>query len=204
MGKSMGIFAILLVIVLLAGCRSGGLIVKPTAPPASGEATEASVPETTLPSSEPSDPTETIGEDPTEPDRTETGELTQFVSSEKELALMDLICQQRKQPLSTATDRKLCALAYRRSLELTKSFSHTRPDGTGYETILQKMGWNGGASAELMLKVPDGYPMEYVLDDWLHLDSTRKQLQSSEFTHLGVGICQEGKELYIVCLLIKQ
>ena len=95
-------------------------------------------------------------------------------------------------------DEYLCAIASCRSYEASRVWSHTRPDGRGYWTVLEDYGYGGGAAGELL-----GYSTgsaAAVVDKWMTSESHRALLLGGSST-LGIGIYYSGGVSYVACLL---
>ena len=166
--------------------------VPPTIAPTETEPTSPTVPET-----DPPQPTNPVSgrHDPKHPEN--------YSVSSGERALLDQIhtMRSRKNLPVLTEDSLLGGLAYLRASELTELFSHVRPDGRGYATVLTDYGYIDSASGETILKCEDWYPAGYILEDWLASKVTSDVLTDPAYTHVGVGILEENGQLYVVCLL---
>ena len=69
-----------------------------------------------------------------------------------------------------------------RSQEVIKVFSHTRPDGTQFSSIVFKHGRMMGENIGGGYKTP-----EEAVDGWMHSEGHRKNILHPDFTELGVG-----------------
>ena len=152
----------------------------------------------TLPETVPPSVTDPVSQrhDPKEPER--------YRVSQKERELLDQIHAMRNQKNlpQLAEDLLLGGLAYLRASELEEAFSHVRPDGSNYATVMTEYGYAVAASGETILKCEDWYPGVYILEDWLSSRVTSEVLTNPIFTHVGVGILESNGRLYVVCLLI--
>lgn len=78
-----------------------------------------------------------------------------------------------------------------RSQEVTKVFSHTRPDGTPFSSIVSRHGRRIGEN------IGGGYQTpEEVVDSWMHSEGHRKNILHPDFTELGVGYTYEENSQY--------
>jgi len=173
-----------------------------TAPPT------AAPTETTAPAA-PTVPPATESTSPTEPTanpnsgRHDPKQPELYSASSAEHALLDQIHILRKgKNLSDLTeDSFLGGLAYLRATELAEQFSHVRPDGSGYATVLTDYGYAASASGETILKCEAWYPAVYIVEDWMASKVTSNVLTDPSYTHVGVGIAERDGYLYVVCLL---
>ena len=72
-----------------------------------------------------------------------------------------------------------------RAAELTKYFSHTRPDGTSCFTVLKELDITYRAAGE---NIASGYktPAD-VVSGWMNSQGHRENMLNPDFTHMGVG-----------------
>lgn len=78
-----------------------------------------------------------------------------------------------------------------RSQEIIKVFSHTRPDGTSFTSIVSRHGRRIGEN------IAGGYQTpEDVVDGWMHSEGHRKNILHPDFTELGVGYTYEEDSQY--------
>lgn len=83
-------------------------------------------------------------------------------------------------------DPAICVAASARSQELIETFSHTRPDGTDCFTVFAEFGISYMAAGENIAagqKTP-----EAVMTAWMNSPGHRKNILSSSFKKLGVGL----------------
>lgn len=99
-------------------------------------------------------------------------------------------------PLSTYP--ALTRAAQIRAAELTGYYSHTRPDGTKYNTVLTQAGADQMVSASgeniangTMAQNPSGVMMV-----WMNSPSHRDNILNRDFTHIGVGCVYLPKNPY--------
>lgn len=74
-----------------------------------------------------------------------------------------------------------------RAEEITKSFSHTRPDGTTAETVLLDCGVSNGAGENIAAgqKTP-----EAVVRAWMNSSGHRATMLNPNAKYIGVGVCK--------------
>ncbi len=75
-----------------------------------------------------------------------------------------------------------------RAVEIVGKFSHTRPDGTGFQTAVEQA---GGAMSNISMvgeNIAAGYSSpEAVVEGWMNSPGHRANILEAEFTHIGVG-----------------
>lgn len=92
-------------------------------------------------------------------------------------------------PLSI--DKSVQAAAQVRAQECEQSFSHTRPDGSGFATALkeQKVSYRtAGENIAWGQRSP-----EEVVNAWMNSDGHRANILSAKYTSIGVGYYQNAK-----------
>lgn len=139
----------------------------------------------------------------TEPPETEPPlyDISDYTVSDLEYAMLDRINEYRlEEGLEEMwLDEYLCAIASYRGYEASLVWSHTRPDGRGYWTVLDDYGYGGGASGELLgYATGDGAA---VVDKWMNSESHRTLLMGTSST-LGIGIYYAGGVIYVACLMV--
>ena len=74
-----------------------------------------------------------------------------------------------------------------RAEEITRKFSHTRPDGTTAETVLLDCGVSNGAGENIAAgqKTP-----EVVVRAWMNSSGHRATMLNPNATYIGVGVCK--------------
>ena len=105
---------------------------------------------------------------------------------------MDLVNRERaKAGLSPVTaDTSIQAAAQVRAREIEKSFSHTRPDGSSFNTALTQQGVTYRGSGENIAwgqKTP-----EQVMNGWMNSEGHRANILNKNFTKIGVGYHQNA------------
>lgn len=107
--------------------------------------------------------------------------------------VLDLVNIERRKagvkPLALSDE--LMRAAAVRSQEIIKEFSHTRPDGTPFTSIVSRHGRRIGEN------IAGGYQTpEDVVDGWMHSEGHRKNILHPDFTELGVGYTYEENSQY--------
>ena len=166
------------------------------------EATEAAT------ESEPTEPEETepaVTEPETEPAPTEPPmyDISGYVLGAMEYAMVNQINAYRVEAglAELQMDEWLCAIASCRSYEASFVWSHTRPDGRGFASVLSDYGYAAGNAEELLvyaLGFADGTAM---VDRWMQSDA-HKQLLLGDWSTVGVGAYESGGYIYVTCLLV--
>ena len=74
-----------------------------------------------------------------------------------------------------------------RAEEITRKFSHTRPDGTTAESVLLDCGVSNGAGENIAAgqKTP-----EAVVRAWMNSSGHKATMMQQSITHIGVGVCK--------------
>jgi len=102
--------------------------------------------------------------------------------------VLKIVNEERKKgglnPVTTNVELTKCAT--KRSEELVKAFSHTRPDGTSCFTILDQEKVPHGACGE---NISAGYPTaESVMEGWMNSEGHRANIMNPTFTKIGIGL----------------
>lgn len=70
-----------------------------------------------------------------------------------------------------------------RAVELSKDFSHTRPDGSDCFSLLQGLSYNSAGE-----NIATGYPSaQEVMEGWMNSPGHKANILNSRFTHIGIG-----------------
>ena len=142
----------------------------------------------------------------TEPPATEppTYDITGYQVGSLEYEMLERINEHRaeaqQEPLRM--DTRLCAIASYRCFEASLVWSHTRPDGRGFGTVLDDYGYAAEAVKELMVfdsGSGDGIAMA---ERWMESE-TQKELLLDDYTTAGIGAYRVDGITYVTCLLTK-
>lgn len=186
----------------------------PAAEPAPTEPEMTEPPVTEPAGSEPADTepseTESAATEPemTEPEMTETEptepplyDISGYKVGSLEYGIFEQINEAREDS-KLNLDSRLCAIASCRANEISREWSHTRPDGRHYATVLTDYGYSAGTVSELLVYAAgDGNAAE-IVGKWLESDSHRQILLSSGYHTVGIGVYRSGGYTYICCLVI--
>ena len=88
------------------------------------------------------------------------------------------------------------ALAALRAMEAEENWSHTRPDGTGFETVFSQYGFSYRGYGENLFSVNARFSPEEVLEAWKDSPSHNENLLRPQFDAIGVGVCKVGEDYY--------
>lgn len=99
-----------------------------------------------------------------------------------------------------ALDGYLCAIASVRAYEVSQYWSHNRPDGSDWSTILGKYGYGYSSAAENLAQGGTGIGGYAVVSLWAGSEKHLTNMVNPAFTHAGVGICDYNGMTYVVCL----
>ena len=101
----------------------------------------------------------------------------------------------KKKGLEALTmDEKLMKAAQDRAKELTKSFSHTRPNGTSCFTIFEKYKITPTASGE---NIAAGQrSAAAVMDSWMNSPGHKENIMNNRFKKIGVGLVIVPNDMY--------
>lgn len=98
-------------------------------------------------------------------------------------------------------DGSLCAIASVRAYECSLYWSHTRPDGSDWSTILSAYGYGGYTCAvENLLQSSGGMDAAGAVAIWASSDSHRENMCNPAFTRLGVGVYSCDGMIYLACI----
>lgn len=90
-------------------------------------------------------------------------------------------------------DRSLCRAADIRAEEIKSVFSHTRPDGSGWVSVLALLGIEYSGAGE-NLACGQSSPSE-VMNAWIASSGHRANILGSSFTKIGIGVSSDGGRL---------
>ena len=99
-------------------------------------------------------------------------------------------------------DEWLCAIASYRSFEASQVWSHTRPDGRHFATVLDDYGYAASSVQELMVYDSGFADGTSIVDRWME-SGTQRGLLLADFTTAGIGVYRVDGLTYVTCLLAK-
>lgn len=148
--------------------------------------TEIEVPEVEKPEVEVPDV-----ENPGQPEEDNDSSETETELSYAEQVVKLVNEERAKYGLSPLTlDKSVESAALVRSKEIEKSFSHTRPNGSSFSTVLKEQGVNFMGAGENIAwgqKSP-----EEVMQGWMNSEGHRANILNAKFTKIGVGYYQNS------------
>lgn len=162
----------------------------------------ATEPENTEPAVTEPEPTEAPS---TQPPETEPEEplydISGYTVGSLEYGIRDEINGAREEG-ALSLDSRLCAIASCRANEISRVWSHTRPDGRHYSTVLSDYGYGAGSVTELLVYVTGQGDAASIVAKWLESDSHRSSLLSGSYRTVGIGVYRSGGYTYVCCLLV--
>lgn len=90
--------------------------------------------------------------------------------------------------------QQLVAPANKRAKEIKESFSHTRPDGTAWNTVLAEFNVSVSAAGENIaynFNTP-----EAVMTAWMNSEGHRANILSTKYGHIGIGVYEVNGTVY--------
>lgn len=148
----------------------------PTPDTPAPELPEAPTPETPVP------------EAPDTPENDSTQDTTALSYAEQVVKLVNE--ERAKAGLSALTlDTSLTAAANTRAKEIKELFSHTRPNGSSFSTVLKEHGVTYRGSGENIAwgqKTP-----EQVMNGWMNSEGHRANILNRNFKNIGIGYFQD-------------
>lgn len=167
-----------------------------TEPPATEPAEEGTEPPQT--EIAPTDTQETAAPE-TEP---QIYDISGYSPGALEYAVADALNAAREaEGLSALTmDTRLSAIASCRAWEISQVWSHTRPDGRHYSTVLDDYGYSASFVTELLLYTSGENEGAAIAARWLESESHRSAILGG-CRLVGIGLYRSGGTVYICCLL---
>ena len=139
----------------------------------------------------------------TEPPVTEppTYDISDYRVGDLENEMLDRINEHRSDAGLEAfwMDTWLCAIASYRSFEASQVWSHTRPDGRHFATVLTDYGYSAAAVQELMAFDTGSGDGAAMVDRWM--EGSQRELLLGGCTTAGIGVYRVGGVTYVACLL---
>lgn len=167
---------------------------KPEETPPSVTEPESTEPEETHPPQ--TQPPETEPED-------ELYDISGYTVGSLEYAMGDRINAARRENelAEYSFSSRLSAIASCRAYEISEVWSHTRPDGRHYTTVLADYGYGAGSATELLVYITGNGDAEEIVGKWLSSDSHRDSLLGG-YSTMGIGVYRSGGYTYVCCLLV--
>jgi uncharacterized protein YkwD len=92
------------------------------------------------------------------------------------------------------TNSAISAAANKRAQEISKSFSHTRTNGTSFSTVLTEYGVSFRTAGE-NIAYGQKTPQE-VVTGWMNSPGHRANILNANFNKIGIGVYQSGGVIY--------
>lgn len=148
---------------------------------------------------------ETAGTEPieTQPEETAAPNPGDYTVGSLEYAILDEINAYRVEAgvPELVLSRKLCGIAAIRAEEVSRVWSHNRPDGRGYASAMTDNSYGYSTSAENLVYVSGSGSASSIVSKWMSGDN-RENLLSADFTTAGIGVYRSGGVTYVVNLLV--
>lgn len=137
----------------------------------------------------------------TEPRTSSVYDITGYAVSALEQAVAAQInaCRTEAEVESLALNATLCAIAAVRAYEVCLSWSHTRPSGAQWQSVLSDYGF-GYCNAAEALAYTAGFDAVSIVSKWMNADSTLADILNADFTTVGVGIHSVDGTMYIAAI----
>lgn len=143
---------------------------------------DADIPDGNQPDKDPS------GTQPPENEGNDTEDDVQEMTYEEQVVAL-VNAERKKLGLKEVTlDKEIEQAAFVRAVEIETSFSHTRPNGSSFSTVLKENGISYRGSGE---NIAWGQTSpEAVMKAWMNSDGHRANILNAKFTKMGVGYYQ--------------
>lgn len=164
-----------------------------TVPPET-ETPETEVPETEIPETEPP-----VTQSPEEA----ICDISDYAVGGLEYGIVEQInaCRTAEglEPLSMSG--YLCGIASVRAYEVSLSWSHTRPSGSGWQSVLSDYGYGYSVAAEDLVHSA-GFDAASIVGKWMGSDGSRADILSADFTTIGVGVYNAGGATFVATIFV--
>ena len=150
-------------------------------------------------------PTEKPTEPPTEaPTKAPSKPSGSYSTTKLDKAIITAINEKRAEAglPALSTSKKLSNAAAQRAYEISISWSHSRPNGSSFSTVLKEFGVSGANPAECLCFIPESPSAKDVVSMWMDSGKDRASLLSEEVDTIAVASYSEDGILYIAALLI--
>lgn len=130
-------------------------------------------------------------------------DVSDYAIGSLETSMMDAVNSHRREAGLPALEKnhRLSAIASVRAYEGSRSWSHTRPDGSDYTTVFGDYGFSAGTVGENLLYTTGGEDGTTLVSKWMNAETNRDNLMYEGFTAMGIGIYEANGYTYIACLL---
>ena len=178
------------------GSKSSGSKTSSSAKPSAPKATEP--PATEAPETEPpvAEPVQTEATEPP------VFDISGYSPGSFEYAVAEQInaCRADAGLDPVSVNVTLCGIASLRAWEISQSWSHTRPNGNGWKSVLSDYGFGYGCAAEELANTV-GYNSDAVVSKWMCAESNSADILNPDFTTIGVGIYSADGVIYLAAIL---
>ena len=170
----------------------------------SSSKTSSSTGKNTSKATEPPETTEPATEPPeTESPAADVYDISDYCAGSFENAVTASINAYREEagfaPLTL--NGQLCGIASVRAYEVCVSWSHSRPNGGAWYSVLSDYGFGYGSAAEELARSA-GYDADSVVGKWIGNESAAADLLDEAYTTIGVGIYDDDGTVYIAAILL--
>lgn len=166
---------------------------KATKPPETTAPETAAETEATLPATESTEPVAA---------KPDPYDISGYTCGSLEYGIADAINARRREAglPELSLGRKLSGIGSVRAYESSLTFSHTRPDGRNWSSVLGDYGYGCGHAGENLLQSSDGYTAADMVELWMGSAGHRANILDPEVTHLGVGVYRSGGMVYVATI----
>lgn len=166
---------------------------KATKPPETTAPETAAETEATLPATESTEPVAA---------KPDPYDISGYTCGSLEYGIADAINARRREAglPELSLGRKLSGIGSVRAYESSLTFSHTRPDGRNWSSVLGDYGYGCGHAGENLLQSSDGYSAADMVELWMGSAGHRANILDPEVTHLGVGVYRSGGMVYVATI----
>ena len=151
-------------------------------------------------------PTEPATEPPTEPETEAPTDpiVSSYSPTSLDYAFVDAINAQRVEAdlPALSMDSRLCIAAAQRACELPISWSHTRPDGRDFTTVLHDLGYGFSCATENLYNTDLSFSAGSIVARWMNSDIYRANLLAESATSIGVANHTADGFTYIAVFIV--
>lgn len=130
-------------------------------------------------------------------------EISDYVPGGLEYAVAEQInfCRVEAGLEPLAMDLRLSGISSVRAYEVCISWSHTRTNGSGWQTVLSDYGYGCSSAAELLAHAA-GFDAASIVCKWMDMDGGG-DLLDPDFTVIGVGSYDENGTTFLAAILLR-
>ncbi|MCM1329132.1 MAG: CAP domain-containing protein [Ruminococcus sp.] len=95
-------------------------------------------------------------------------------------------------------DEELNRIAAIKAKEISEQYTHDRPDGRSWRTLLDDEGYSFSTAAENINRTSI-FDVEYTMDSWMNSETHKKNILTKGFTKIGIGYYEgaDGKFYWV-------